>query len=195
MKITKDFVPELIKEIQKCGISRFNIKCVWHYGSSLYVKHYDDYDFKVIVKNRTEHTRNTIETKVLGSKCHIVFYTQSEWNDIMNERDQCVVTECNEMECIYGSEEGLIKYDVIHDEEVKRYVLILFDENFFNCTNQDFYLGDKRLWNFLLYAFKVKNKSNRLSWYQRHLINKAHDLKIDKEKFRPLFERLKEEIL
>lgn len=195
MKISEKFVPELIKEIQKFGISRFNIKCIWHYGSSLYVKNYDDYDFKIIVKNRTEHTRNTIETKVLDNKVHLVFYTESEWNDILNERDQCVVSECNEMECVYGEDSGLTKFDIIHDKEVQKYVLCLFDEYFFNCIDEDFYLGDKRLWNFLLFAFKVKNKSNRLRLYQKHLINKAHDLKIDKEKFRPLFENLKEEIL
>lgn len=165
------------------------------YGSSLYVKHYDDFDFKVIVKKRTEHTGETLEEEILGTKVHLVFYTLTEWQDIMNERDQCVVVECNEMECVYGSDSVFPRYDVVNDKEVQRYVLNLFDEQFFNVKDPEMYLGDKRLWNFLVFAFKVRNHSNKLSFYQKHLVNKAHDLKLDKEKFRPLFEKLKEEIL
>jgi len=193
--LTNEFVEDLLKELQKAGVIKFNIVCILHYGSSLYVKNYDDFDFKVIIKRRTPHTNNTIETRVLGSKVHIVFYTLSEWNNILNERDQCVVSECNEMTCVYGDDSEFTRYDVVHDKEVQKYVLNLFDENFFNCTKDEFYLGDKRLWNFLLFAFKVRNKSNKLKWYQRHLINKAHDLKLNKENFRPMFERLQEEIL
>lgn len=195
MKLNKNFVEDLLKELQKVGVIKFNIVCILHYGSSLYVKNYDDYDFKVIVKHHTQHTKNTVETRVANTKVHVVFYTLSEWNNILNERDQCVVSECNEMTCVYGDDSEFTRYDVVHDKEVQKYVLNLFDENFFNCTKDEFYLGDKRLWNFLLFAFKVRNKSNKLKWYQKHLINKAHDLKLNKENFRPMFERLQEEIL
>jgi len=195
MKLTNNFKTNLFKELEKFGVSKYNISYVLLYGSSLYVKHYDDYDFKIIVKRRTEHTKNTIETEVCGTKVHFVFYTIEEWNDLLNERDQCVVAECNEMICIYGEKNKLKMYDCINDKEVQEYLITLYDEMLFNCENNDFYLGDKRLWNFLLFAFKFKNKSNHISWYQRLLINRAHDLKLDKEKFRPLFISIKEELL
>lgn len=195
MKLSKKFVDGVIAELQKVGVIKYNIVCIMHYGSSLYVKHYDDYDFKVIVKHHTPHTKNTVEGKVLNTKIHYVFYTMSEWNNILNERDQCVVAECNEMTCIYGDDSEFYRYDVVIDKEVQKYLVTTYDEHLFNCEDQEFYLGDKRLWNFLLFAFKVKNQSDKLKWRQRHLINKAHDLKLNKEKFRPLFNELKEKLL
>lgn len=195
MKIDRTFIALLVLELERNGISPFNIECILQYGSSTYVRKPDDYDFKVIVKKHSEHTHNLLDTTILDIKVQCVFYSLKDWNNILNERAQCVVAESTEMICVYGDDSNFKRYNIVEDKDAQKYVLSIYDEFFFNCKDQDFYLGDKRLWNFLVFAFKLKNKSNLLTKHQLSLINKAHDLKLNKEKFRPLFNSLKEEIL
>lgn len=193
--LTKEQKALVLLDIEKHGISPYNIVCVLRFGSSLYVKHPDDYDFKVFLKKKTADSQSIIDSSLIFGKVQYILITPHEWNDMLNLRGQCCIAGVDDMEVIYGDASSIRKYNVIEDKDVQKYVLNIYDYFFFNCTEPDYYLGEKRLWNFLVFYYKMKNHSNKLTRHQLKMVSKAHDLKFDKEKFRPLFEKLKEEIL
>ena len=71
----------------------------------------------------------------------------------------------------------------------------IFDKYFFNYDAKrkgTYQMKDKRLWNFLLFAFKVKNESNALSSAQIEKMQTAHDGDLTKADCKYLFDELKE---
>lgn len=192
LKMKKN-IETLIKCLNKIGISPYNIICILQEGSSLYVKHPNDIDYKVIVKKLNPVADIEQDFIIGGKKVECVYYTLKEWENVMLEHNAYFITECKDMKCVYGDDSKFKRYDVVNDINVQKYVLGIYDKYFFK--DSDMYLGDKRLWNFLVFAYKVLNKTDKLTEEQLNLVNKAHDLKLNKDDFRPLFEKLKEEIL
>jgi len=183
----------LIKKLNEIGISPYNIICILQEGSSLYITNPNDIDYKVIVKKLNPVTDIEKDFLINGKTVQCVYYTEKEWNNVMLDHIAYFITESVDMKCVYGDDSNFKRYDVVNDINVQKYVLGIYENHFFK--DSDKYLGDKRLWNFLVFAFKVINRSHKLTKEQLNLVQKAHDLKLNKEDYIPLLEKLKEEIL
>ena len=80
------------------------------------------------------------------------------------------------------------------NKDLQKYVINVYDKGLFNYDENQKKIRrmtNKRLWNFLLFAYKLTNKSNTLTASQIATMQKAHDLELDKEEFRPLFNQIK----
>lgn len=182
----------LIECLNKIGISPYNIVCILQEGSSIYLDKYNDIDYKVILKKIVPEALIDQDFIIGGKKVQCVYYTEKEWENVMLEQNAYFITECMDMKCVYGDDSNFKRYDIVNDINARKYVLGIYEKFFFSDNN---YLEEKRLWNFLLFAAKVKNNSHKITRKQKKLIQKAHDLKLNKADYLPLFEKLKEEIL
>lgn len=194
--VNESFVNELLNCINSVGIATYNIECILVEGSSLYLKKVNDIDLKVIVKRYNNKAEMIRSFNISNHKIDCTYYTLRDWEKVMEfKKDAQYIVESPEMICIYGNDENFKRFDPVNDKEVQRFVLSVYDKNFFNYDKKNktaFLMKDKRLWNFLLFAFKVKNKSNNINSFQLELLQKAHDLELKKEDYLPLFNEIKE---
>lgn len=194
--INESFINEILKHINGIGISTYNIECILIEGSSLYLENANDIDLKVIVKRYNDKAEMIRSFSISNYKVDCTYYTVRDWNKVMDfKKDAQYIVESPDMICIYGDDKNFKRFDPINDKEVQRFVLNVYDKNFFNFDEKNkntFLMKDKRLWNFLLFAYKVKNKSNTLTALQIETMQRAHDLELNKEDYRPLFNEIKE---
>lgn len=192
--ITPGFKEELINNINAIGIPTSNIECILLEGSALYLKQPNDLDFKVILKRYMPKAETMRSFDICNHKVECCYYTFNDWANVYKyKKDAQYITESSDMICIYGDDSKFVRHDVVNNKELQKYVLNVFDKNFFNYKEENknsYKMDDKRLWNFLLFAFKVKNKSNNLTAEQLIKLQMAHDLKIGKESHRLLFNEL-----
>jgi len=192
--ITKEFVEELISNLNKIGITTYNIECILAEGSSLYLETENDIDFKVIVKRYNPKAQVLKAFNIQGYRVECCYYTFKDWANIMNYKKAYYLDQCPDMICIYGNDSKFVRFDPVNDKEVRKYLVKIYDEHLFNYDENkkgSYEFKPKRLWNFLLFAYKLTNKSNTLTASQVATMQKAHDLELDKEEFRPLFNQIK----
>lgn len=201
MKITNEFITELISNLESIGYSTNNIECILQEGSSLYLKNYDDMDFKVIVRHINPQAEIEKRFDIQGQTVECVFYTLREWNEVENFKNMIYfIAESPDMKLIYGSDRNFVRHDIVKDNNLAKKVLINYDKCLFNW-NEDYkkqgywQMEEKRLWNFLLFYFKRENGSHKLTPKQLKILQKAHDLKYSKTMFKDYFNKLKGEIL
>lgn len=198
-KIIDDtFKAKLIKNINSIGIPTINIECILIEGSALYLKKANDIDFKVILKRYMPKAETIKQFTINGFKVECCYYTFKDWARVTNYKNNAqYISESSDMICIYGDDSNFRRFDIVNDKNLQKYVIDIYDRNFFNYDKKNkksFLLEDKRLWNFLLFAFKVQNGSNDLTHEQLSILQDAHDLKIDKETYRPLFNEIKSQL-
>ena len=193
--ITESFVAKLLKELNGIGITTYNIDCIMLEGSSLYLNNFNDLDFKIIVKRYFPKAETLKCFEIDGYKVECCYYTNQDWSKVMNyKKDAHYIMESPDMICVYGDDSNFYRYDT-SNKSIQRYVLNIFDKYFFNYDAKrkgTYQMKDKRLWNFLLFAFKVKNESNALSSAQIEKMQKAHDGDLTKADCKYLFDELKE---
>lgn len=193
--ITKEFVEELISNLNKIGITTYNIECILAEGSAIYLDSFNDIDFKVIVKRYNNKAEISQTFEIQGHKVECCYYTFKDWNRIFEYRTNAhYIAESPDMICVYGDDSRFTRYDVINNKDLQKYVLNVYDKGLFNYDENQKKIrrmSNKRLWNFLLFAYKLTNKSNTLTASQVATMQKAHDLELDKEEFRPLFNQIK----
>lgn len=193
--ITDKFKELLIKNLNSIGIPTSNIECILVEGSALYLKKASDIDFKVILKRYNPKAETIKIFNINGFKVECCYYTFKDWSRVINyKKNAQYIVESADMICIYGDDSKFTRFDVINDNELQKYIINVYDHCLFNYeeNNKNGYkMKAKRLWNFLLFAFKIQNKSNTLTVDQLSVLQQAHDLVIDKEEYRPLFNELK----
>ncbi|MBQ4060412.1 MAG: hypothetical protein IJD46_00140, partial [Bacilli bacterium] len=163
-------------------------------GSSLYLETENDIDFKVIVKRYNPKAQVLKAFNIQGYRVECCYYTFKDWANIMNYKKAYYLDQCPDMICIYGDDSNFVRFDPVNDKEVRKYLVKIYDEHLFNYNENkkgSYEFKPKRLWNFLLFAYKLTNKSNTLTASQVATMQKAHDLELDKEEFRPLFNQIK----
>ncbi len=196
--ITQSFKKQLIENLNKIGITTSSIECILLEGSALYLQQPNDIDFKVILKryfNKAEMRRCFF---INGYTVECVYYTFDDWANVTKYKSNAqYIVESKDMICIYGNDSKFFRYDVVTNKELQSYIINVYDKLFFNYKENDKTnkMSDKRLWNFLLFAFKLQNNDDNLSDEQLELLQKAHDLELNKEDYLPLFNELKERIL
>lgn len=201
MKVTNNFVSDLLYCLDDIGYPASEIVCILQEGSSLYLKNCGDIDFKVVVKNKDSHADILKEFDIEDERVDCVFYSLKEWNEIAKYKKMLYfITESPDMLLIYGTDKDFVRHDIVKDKELARRVLDNYDKCFWNYQESYKIYGyypmeEKRLWNFLLFYFKCENKSHKLTQKQLKILQKAHDLKYSKTMFKDYFNKLKGEIL
>lgn len=197
--INEPFIEKLLVNISKIGITKYNIKCILLEGSAIYLDSFNDLDFKVIVKYYAPKAETLFNFEIDGYKVECCYYTSTDWKKVnQNRKDAQYIVEAPDMIKIYGNDDDFYRHDIVTDKNLQKYILDVYDKHLFNYNkkNKDTYLfKDKRLWNFLLFAFKIQNNSNELTKEQLNILQKAHDLELDKEDYRPLFNQIKESVI
>ena len=201
MKVTNNFVSDLLYCLDDIGYPASEIVCILQEGSSLYLKDCGDIDFKVVVKNKNSHAEILKEFDIEDKRVDCVFYSLKEWNEIAKYKKMLYfITESPDMLLVYGTDKDFVRHDIVKDKELARRVLDNYDKCFWNYQESYKIYGyypmeEKRLWNFLLFYFKCENKSHKLTQKQLKILQKAHDLKYSKTMFKDYFNKLKGEIL
>ena len=201
MKVTNNFVSDLLYCLDDIGYPASEIVCILQEGSSLYLKDCGDIDFKVVVKNKNSHADILKEFDIEDKRVDCVFYSLKEWNEIAKYKKMLYfITESPDMLLVYGTDKDFVRHDILKDKELARRVLDNYDKCFWNYQESYKIYGyypmeEKRLWNFLLFYFKCENKSHKLTRKQLKILQKAHDLKYSKTMFKDYFNKLKGEIL
>lgn len=201
MKVTNNFVSDLLYCLDDIGYPASEIVCILQEGSSLYLKDCGDIDFKVVVKNKDSHADILKEFDIEDKRVDCVFYSLKEWNEIAKYKKMLYfITESPDMLLVYGTDKDFVRHDIVKDKELARRVLDNYDKCFWNYQESYKIYGyypmeEKRLWNFLLFYFKCENKSHKLTQKQLKILQKAHDLKYSKTMFKDYFNKLKGEIL
>lgn len=201
MKVTNNFVSDLLYCLDDIGYPASEIVCILQEGSSLYLKDCGDIDFKVVVKNKDSHADILKEFDIEDKRVDCVFYSLKEWNEIAKYKKMLYfITESPDMLLVYGTDKNFVRHDIVKDKELARRVLDNYDKCFWNYQESYKIYGyypmeEKRLWNFLLFYFKCENKSHKLTQKQLKILQKAHDLKYSKTMFKDYFNKLKGEIL
>lgn len=194
--INDSFIEKLLIKINKIGITKYNIKCILLEGSALYLDSFNDLDFKVIVKYYAPKAETLFNFNIDGYTVECCYYTSTDWKKVhQNRKDAQYIAEAPDMITIYGHDDDFYRHDIVTDKNLQKYILDVYDKHLFNYNkkNKETYLfKDKRLWNFLLFAYKVKNNSHTLSNKQLANLQLAHDGLLTKEEFRSLFDELKE---
>ena len=190
-------VRDILKELKKKGVTKDNIICIFREGSSIYLDHYNDLDFKVVVKEMPDGNGAYFPTTIKGQNVEFVYVTVPMWNNIMNRQAAYFLAECLDYELIYGDDSGFKRYDVFNDKKVQKYLVDIYDRYLFNFKDDGiaFPFSEKRIWNFLLFYFYWINERNVLSDKQREELQKAHDGVTNIDKYRSQFEFMKGEIL
>lgn len=190
-----EFIEELLSNLNSIGISTYNVQCILAEGSALYLDNPNDIDLKIIVKRYNDKAETLKIFTIQNYKVECCYYTFRDWASVMSYRKAYFIVESPDMICIYGDDSDFKRFDPVNDSNVKKYIVDIYNDCFFNYSKKkkgSFELNPKRLWNFLLFAYKVLNKSNTLSKEQLATVQKAHDLELDKEEFRELFNEIKE---
>lgn len=201
MKVTNNFVSDLLYCLDDIGYPASEIVCILQEGSSLYLKDCGDIDFKVVVKNKNSYADILKEFDIEDKRVDCVFYSLKEWNEITKYKKMLYfITESPDMLLVYGTDKDFVRHDIVKDKELARRVLDNYDKCFWNYQESYKIYGyypmeEKRLWNFLLFYFKCENKSHKLTQKQLKILQKAHDLKYSKTMFKDYFNKLKGEIL
>lgn len=199
--VSKQFIAALIANLSAIGITENNIECILLEGSALYLENPNDLDFKVIVKfiNPKAELGRSFDI-VCGDgetrKVECTFYTFKKWGKQPATRKLIYyVTESPDMITVYGNDAKFVRHDILTNRELARKVLLNYDKSLFNYVEENKKQGyqpmlPKRLWNFLLFAYKLKNNSHEVTNAQLETIQDAHDLKLELEDYRSLFNEI-----
>lgn len=179
------------KIIEALPYNKSDIYCVLQVGSALYLKNSDDYDFIVIIKEHSPEVDESGTVIVDGKEIDFIHYTPLEWENVMKNQKAYFLTECVDAKCIYGDDKYFKRYDLVKDNQLKNYLLTVYELGLFGKNS---FMEKKRLWNFLNFYYKCQNKSHKLKRWQLKEIQNAHDLKLNKEDYRPFLKELKGEI-
>ena len=202
--VDKNFVATLLEEIQRIGVERKSVRAIFIEGSALYLDNPGDIDFKIIVAWHNPKAEIGKAFRIKGYKVECTYYTLDEWNSVdKSRRIFYYITESPDMILVYGTDEDFKRYDVVKDRDLARKVLGFYDKYLFNAPpkervrgreDEEIRMPQKRLWNFLLFAYKIMNGSHRITEEQMRVVQEAHDLKTSIEDHRALFECLQKEI-
>lgn len=194
------FVDELLENLKSIGVPLPSIQAILIEGSALYLDHPNGIDFKVIVEYCNPKAEVGRSFNIKGYKVECTHYTLEEWNSVDSSTQIFYyVTESPDMILVYGNDEGLKRFDVVRDRDLARKVLAFYDKYLFNAPQESVRgrggeeavrIPKKRLWNFLLFAYKIINGSHALTSEQLQAVQDAHDLKSTVEEYRNLFDRL-----
>lgn len=185
----------LIEELEKRGVRKNTIECILQEGSSLYLTNPNDLDFKVIVSHYNPKAETHKPIIIEGKKIECCFYTFKDWERVTSYKKAYFIVESQDMKCVYGNDSKFKRYNVLEDIELQKYVVEIYDKNLFNPKGKIKPFEKKRLWNFLLFASRVKNNSQRLTAEQIDMMQKAHDLQVEVAEVRPMFDSLKNSII
>lgn len=191
------FINKLLEKIEGVGVPKNNILAIFLVGSALYLTNPADLDFKVIVKRhyvKAEIGRNFM---IKGKKVQCHYYTLKDWANIKAyKKDAQYIAEAHDMELIYGSDEGVLRHDVLTNKENQKYLIDIWGKHFFEHDPEGkFYKFDKkRLWNFILFANKVNGQTHEITNPQKLQMDQAHEGLIDIEDLRTVYEQLKSDI-
>ncbi len=198
--VDAQFVETLLDEMRRIGVERKFVRAIFIEGSALYLEHPNDIDFKIIVDWHNPKAETGKAFRIKGNGVECTYYTLEEWNRVdQSRRIFYYVTESPDMILVYGTDEGFKRYDVVKDRALARKVFGFYDKCLFNAPpkgrlhgreDEGIRMPQKRLWNFLLFAYKIMNGSHRLTEEQMREVQAAHDLKVSIEDYRTLFESL-----
>lgn len=179
----------IIRLLNQLNIPLNEVICVWRFGSSLYVDNTNDTDIRAIVKS------NKYVGQFKVDDYDVCVMSKTYWNSIkaLSESD-ITIQQSHDFIKLYGDDNGLKKYDCIHDKDNIEWLLNIYDIYFFNCCERSKKLKAKLLYNFLIFAYRVLNHSSILTQEQKETIQKAHDNELDMEDYRYLLEKIKEEL-
>lgn len=190
--ISDNFISDLFLQIEhEHNIPRDDIECILLCGSALYFENPHDIDFKVILKNTNNVSQKTLsKLNVQNYTVDCLYYTPASWKSVTKTHYPCqFITESPDLLCIYGSDKKFYRFDILKSKSLKKYIATIWDKYFFNIRNAktDNLFTDKRLWNFLLFAYKILNNSHILTEQQKIQLQKAHDGELIKETFIPTY--------
>lgn len=194
--INSTFVSKLKKELASIGIVELNIQCMLLGGSALYLENANDIDVKVIVRKYNPKAETARNFSINGKKVDCNFYTFKDWGNVCNYKKAYFIVESPDMVCLCGDDSEFCRHDVTKEPTKAKHVLEVYDKSLFNWSKEGSKgypkMDGKRLWNFLLFYYKMKNGSNAIDEVQLAEIAKAHDGKKKADDCRPLFEELKQ---
>lgn len=194
--VNSQFVAILIANLNAVGITSNNIECILLEGSSLYLEECGDIDFKVIVKHYNPKAETLRSFSINGYTVECTFYTFKDWAKVASYKKLIYfVTESPDMITVFGNDAKFVRHDILTNRELARKVLLNYDKSLFNYVEENKKQGwqpmlPKRLWNFLLFAYKLKNNSHEVTNAQLETIQDAHDLKLELEDYRSLFNEI-----
>lgn len=193
-----EFLETLIKNLNGIGVTTSSIQAIYLCGSALYIDSPNDVDLKIMVRSINPKAEILRNFNILGVEVQPHLYTFRDWKRVREYKLATFIAESSDMLLIYGSEDNrFFKHDVTVDVEAQAYLLNIYDRYLFNYKKENketYEFKPKRLWNFLLFAFKVLNASNTLTPEQIVELNKAHNKEVTLEEYRPLFEEIKSRI-
>ena len=197
IQVNKTFVRKLLKNLAEIGIKKTDIICILQGGSSLYLSNCKDIDLKVIVKYRNPHVQESRSFDINGYEVDCIYYTLNEWSNIKYRETIYFVTESPDLVTVYGDDKDFVRHDILKDKELARRILENYDRSLFHYKNENLLYGysempSKRIWNFLMFAYKLKNKSHRLTKKQLKEIQQVHDSEVNVGQYEPLFNEISE---
>ena len=188
---------KLLKVLDRLGYKRNNIICIYLEGSSLYCKNPHDIDYKVIVNHYNPKVKHHLDFDIDNQRSQATIYTLYDWNNIYKYKKDCLfITKGRDMKKVYGDESQLIKYDIIANKNFAKLVIEAYDKCLFNYVSTNSIYGypmmnERRLYDFLVFAYKIKNNSQKLTRKQLKEINMVHDMENPNiEEYRPLFNEI-----
>ena len=209
--VDEQFVEDLLQRMHDIGVARKTVMAIFVEGSALYLANPNDIDFKVIVAWHNPKAEIGRSFTIKGYRVECTYYRLTEWNNVdKGKRIFYYVTESPDMILVYGSEVGFKRFDIVADRELARKVYGLYDKYLFNYEpptrparrgtareqeKNPMQMPPKRLWNFLLFAYKLYNNSHTLTEMQLQKVQDAHDCKSTLEDYRGLFVQLGEMLL
>lgn len=186
----------ILDHLEGIGVPKSTVRAILLCGSALYLDEPNDIDVKVMVRSLNPKAEVLRDFEFDGLKVQTNIYTFKDWALVKNYKNAYFIQEAQDMVLIYGDDTRFERFDVL-EQENKEYLIDIYDRFLFNYNENDkkaYQMPKKRLWNFLLFAFKVENNSNVLTPEQKTLIKQAHNLDFELEDFRDLFNNLKNEI-
>lgn len=159
---TKEFKAKLEKAIEKldCAVGIYQV------GSSVYLDNYNDIDLIVLV-SRPRFFYNWFEYK--GHRVNIQSLTKTAFENPFD----LYSAEKHDIVCIWG-EDKLERIDFLAYPQ--------YHETMKNMFEHIIKKNPKRKWNYLLFQFKIANKSHELTKEQIAELQKAHDCVEDLER-------------
>lgn len=197
MNLQPQFVDELLENIKKIGISQRNIIAIFLVGSGLYLDEPNDIDVKVIIKQYNPKAETLRNFEIGGKKIQAHYYRLSDWEKVKDYKVAYFITESEDMVLLYGDDTEFHRFNLTNNIENQRYVLNIYDKHLFNYDESDtkiHFLGEKRVWNFLLFYYKVVKQSNELTANEKEQIGQAHKGLIGIENCRQKFNELKQRL-
>lgn len=202
--VNERFVDKLLDQMAAIGVARRTVQAIFIEGSALYLENPGDIDFKILVTWHNPKAEIGRSFEIDGYKVECTYYTLAEWNAVdQTARSFYFITEAPDMILVYGSDLGFKRFDVVSDKALARKVLDIYGKQLFNYQApvrdngrtmrndaDPLRLSSKRLWNFLLFAYKIQNGSHKLTAKQMQAVQNAHDGKTSVEDYRRLFAEL-----